>query len=120
MQLELKRIYEPSADTDGVRVLVDRLWPRGLSKDEVHVDAWLKEIAPSPDLRRWFNHDPAKWAEFQKRYRSELENNPAVDELRKLLPSHGRLTLLYGAKDHEHNHALVLKDFVAQHKGGGA
>ena len=112
MTLQLKRVYESVADGDGKRILVDRLWPRGLSKDEAKVDLWLKAVAPSPDLRRWFGHDPEKWAEFRRRYRHELEENvAAVDELKKAI-GRSKATLLYGAKDQEHNHAIVLKDFI--------
>jgi len=112
MTLQLKRVYESAEDGDGKRILVDRLWPRGLSKDEARVDLWLKAVAPSPDLRRWFGHDPEKWAEFRRRYRHELEENvAAVDELKKAI-SRSKATLLYGAKDQEHNHAIVLKDFI--------
>jgi len=110
--VSIKRIYDkPSAD-DGYRVLVDRLWPRGVSKPEAALDAWMKEAAPSPELRTWFGHDPAKFAEFSARYVSELEHNPAVAQLRSLIAKHPTLTLLYAAKDPECNHALVLRDFL--------
>jgi uncharacterized protein YeaO (DUF488 family) len=112
MALRIKRVYEPSDDGDGKRILVDRLWPRGLSKKKAHVDAWLKEVAPSPELRRWFGHDPDKWNEFRRRYRDELEKNPeAVEALKKEIGK-SNATLLYGAKDEEHNHAIVLRDFI--------
>ena len=112
MTLRLKRVYESAESGDGKRILVDRLWPRGVSKDEAKVDLWLKAVAPSPDLRRWFGHDPEKWAEFRRRYRNELEENvAAVDELKKAI-GRSKATLLYGAKDQEHNHAIVLKDFI--------
>ena len=105
----LKRIYAPPAD-DGTRVLVDRLWPRGMTKAEAAVDHWLKAVAPSPDLRKWFGHDPAHWDEFRHRYRAELSANAeAVDQLRRL---HGKVTLLYAAHDEQHNHALVVLDFL--------
>lgn len=108
MTLRIKRIYEPREDEDGRRILVDRLWPRGLSKTDAAVDMWLKEIAPSPELRRWFDHDPAKWKEFQRRYRDELKDKPSVvEELRGQIRS-PNTTLLYAAKDVEHNHAKVL------------
>ncbi|MBB3649657.1 uncharacterized protein YeaO (DUF488 family) [Rhizobium sp. BK619] len=112
MTVHIKRIYEPKEDKDGTRILVDRLWPRGLSKQNAAVDVWLKEIAPSPALRRWFGHDPAKWTEFQRRYRQELEKNTsAVEELeRRIGTSHA--TLLYAAKDLQHNHAIVLQRFL--------
>ncbi len=114
MTLQIKRIYEPPSKEDGVRILVDRLWPRGVSKDEAHVDAWLKDIAPSADLRRWFGHDTDKWNEFRRRYKAELEHNPAaVDELKRQI-GQSPVTLLYGAKDTEHNNAVVLRDFVSR------
>lgn len=114
MTLQIKRIYEPPSKEDGVRILVDRLWPRGVSKDEAHVDAWLKDIAPSADLRRWFGHDTDKWSEFRRRYKAELEYNPAaVDELKRQI-GQSPVTLLYGAKDTEHNNAVVLRDFVSR------
>lgn len=112
MSLHIKRVYDPSDDSDGKRILVDRLWPRGLSKTEAKVDIWLKEVAPSPVLRRWFGHDPEKWTEFRRRYRDELEkNSEAVDALKKEI-GRATATILYGAKDSEHNHAIVLKDFI--------
>jgi len=113
MKVALKRVYEPPSPSDGTRILVDRLWPRGLSKDKARVDLWLKEIAPSTELRRWFAHDPAKWAEFQRRYRAELDANPdAVSELKAALAD-GPATLVYGAKDEAHNDAVVLAAYLA-------
>jgi uncharacterized protein YeaO (DUF488 family) len=108
----IKRIYEPAAEQDGYRVMVDRLWPRGVSKDKAAIDLWLKEAAPSPDLRKWFNHDPARFDEFAAKYREELTNNPAFDELRQLLQDHQNVTLLYAARDENVNHAVVLRDFL--------
>ena len=111
--MNLKRIYEPAAKEDGFRILVDRLWPRGFTKEKAALDLWLKEIAPSTELRKWFGHDPEKWKEFQKKYLKELkENKEAVDTLKKHLKK-GTVTLLYGAKDEEHNEAQVIKDFVS-------
>lgn len=111
--MQVKRIYEPPAPEDGLRVLVDRLWPRGLSRDAARVDWWHKDIAPSSGLRKWFGHDPAKWAEFRDRYRAELKGNPeAVAKLAELGRC-GPVTLLYAAKDERHNHALVLKAFLS-------
>ncbi len=107
--IKIKRVYEPAQRGDGYRVLVDRLWPRGLSKDKAEVDLWLKEVAPSPALRTWFGHKPERFAEFSKKYRAELKANPAVEELRALVRKHKTVTLLYGARDTEHNHAVVLK-----------
>ena len=101
----IKRVYDRPADTDGTRILVDRLWPRGLSKAKAALDGWDKDVAPSPALRKWFDHRPERFAEFQKRYRAELKDNPAVAGLRALT---GKVTLLYGARDPEINHAAVL------------
>lgn len=112
MTIRIKRVYEAPAPGDGRRILVDRLWPRSLTKAKAGVDIWLKDIAPSTELRQWFGHDPAKWTEFQRRYRQELaQNTPAVAALRKELGRTGG-TLLYGAKDSLHNHALVLKAYL--------
>ena len=114
MALQLKRAYDPPAKTDGVRILVDRLWPRGVAKASAKIDHWLKDIAPSTALRKWFGHDPAKWAEFKKRYRRELKANPqAVAELRKLIRKE-TATLVYAAKDEEHNHAVALQEYLAR------
>jgi len=115
MHIEIKRIYDPPAADDGTRVLVDRLWPRGVSKDEVEFDHWAKDLAPSDDLRKWFDHDPEKFDAFAKKYRAELRDNPqAVDDLLEKIDRRKRLTLLYGAKDPEHNHAVVLKRYLEQ------
>lgn len=112
MKLHLKRIYEPPARGDGLRVLVDRLWPRGLAKRDAAIDLWLKDIAPSTGLRRWFGHDPGKWTEFQRRYHLELAaNGEAVKTLRERGGT-GTVTLLYAARDEAHNQAVVLKDFL--------
>ncbi|MCO5948606.1 DUF488 domain-containing protein [Mucilaginibacter flavidus] len=111
MKINIKRVYEAPAKEDGVRILVDRLWPRGLTKEKAAVDTWLKEIAPSTELRKWFGHKPAKWVEFKKRYHQELkENNEQVLLLKEQL-KRGTVTLVYGAKDEKHNEALVLKEF---------
>lgn len=110
--IKLKRIYEAESPDDGERVLVDRLWPRGVSKDRADLGLWLKEIAPTTELRKWFNHDPKKWLEFQKRYKKELEKNPAVAELKGLVKKNKVVTLLYGARDTDHNEAVVIKDFL--------
>lgn len=112
MSIAIKRVYEDAAPSDGKRVLVDRLWPRGVSKDKAALDDWCKDVAVSDDLRKWFDHDPAKWAEFQKRFRAELDANeegwkPLLEMARK-----GKLTLLYGARDEEHNNAVVLKGYL--------
>jgi len=108
MPLKLKRVYEAPAEDDGLRVLVDRLWPRGLTKAAAGIDHWAKDVAPSTELRRWFGHDPARWEEFQRRYRAELAQRPqALEQLRTLLRGK-RATLLFGARNAEHNHAVVL------------
>jgi len=110
--LAVKRIYELPAPDDGQRVLVDRIWPRGVSKQDAALTLWLKEIAPSDDLRAWFGHEPERWAEFQKRYRAELGGNEeAVAQLRALLVK-GKVTLLYGAHDETHNNAVALAGYL--------
>jgi uncharacterized protein YeaO (DUF488 family) len=112
--LRLKRVYEPAAPEDGTRILVDRLWPRGLRKAEAAVDRWVKEVAPSTELRRWFGHDPERWAEFRRRYAEELrEHADALAEIRELARK-GTVTLLFGARDEEHNDAVVLRDALRQ------
>lgn len=112
MQLRLKRVYEPPSRDDGLRVLVDRLWPRGLRKEDAAVDLWLKEIAPSAALRTWFGHDPQKWSEFRRRYHAELAGlGQQIGTLRERAGT-GRVTLLYGAKDERHNQAVALKDYL--------
>ena len=112
--IRLKRAYDPAEPQDGTRILVDRLWPRGLPRGEAKVDHWLRGVAPSAELRRWFGHDPAKWAEFRRRYEAELAHNPSLEELRALMRRDGRVTLLFGAKDVEHNNAVVLRDLCAR------
>jgi len=108
MSIHIKRVYEPPKASDGKRILVDRLWPRGLAKDKAQVDLWLKDIAPSNELRTWFGHDPAKWVEFQKRYKAELkQRKEPLAELRREA-SRATVTLLYGAHDQVHNQAVVL------------
>jgi uncharacterized protein YeaO (DUF488 family) len=115
-RLDLKRVYEPAAHSDGKRVLVERLWPRGISKSKAAIDVWLKEISPSPELRKWFAHDPAKWNEFKKRYRAELRvNRDAVEQLRKLIKD-GPVTLVYAARDEQQNSARLVKNFIERSK----
>lgn len=104
----LKRVYEPAAPSDGRRILVDRLWPRGLTKRAAAVDEWLKEVAPSTELRKWFGHDPAKWPEFRRRYRRELRAHRAEVERIARLAARRRVTLVFGAKDDVHNDAVVI------------
>jgi DNA-3-methyladenine glycosylase len=110
--VKIKRIYEKYSKDDGYRVLVDRLWPRGVSKEKAHLDLWLKEVAPSTDLRKWFGHDISRWEEFKKRYSKELETNPGIKDLTQLIDKEKVLTFLYGARDTEHNEAVVLKDWL--------
>jgi uncharacterized protein YeaO (DUF488 family) len=113
MELKLKRATEPAAKSDGARVLVDRLWPRGISKEELKLGSWLREIAPSDALRRWFRHDPKKWNGFRERYAKELDANPhAVKALQDLLREHGTVTLIFDARDTAHNNAMALKSYM--------
>lgn len=114
MSLQLKRVYDPAEPGDGYRILVDRLWPRGMSKDQAHIDLWLKDVAPTPALRRWFGHDPSKWQAFRRRYFQELAQN--TQTVRLITDRCGRetVTLLYAAKDTQHNHALALQQFIQQ------
>ncbi|MFL9710097.1 DUF488 domain-containing protein [Methylobacillus sp. Pita1] len=111
MNVMLKRAYELPAKSDGTRVLVDRLWPRGLAKAKACIDLWLKEVAPSTELRQWFGHDPEKWQEFKRCYRAELKNNPAWPELQKLAQQKD-ITLIYAARDQLHNEAVILKQWL--------
>ena len=107
--IQLKRVYEKPSRKDGLRILVDRLWPRGLTKDHAAVDLWLKDLAPSTELRTWFGHDPARWKQFQVRYRKELREKKDALNLLKERSKDRTVTLVYGARDEEHNEALVLK-----------
>jgi len=112
MRIRVKRVYEPATPSDGYRVLVDRIWPRGLSKAKARVDLWLKEMAPSTELRKWFKHDPAKWAGFQTKYRRELRaHQAALSPLRERAKSEV-VTLVFGARDEEHNNAVALKQYL--------
>lgn len=111
MSVMLKRAYDPPAKGDGQRILVDRLWPRGVAKAKAKLDLWLKDVAPSTGLRQWFGHDPAKWPEFGKRYRAELKTNPALARLKEL-SRQGDITLVYAAKDRLHNEAVVLRQIL--------
>lgn len=114
--LRLKRVYEPPSPEDGTRILVDRLWPRGLTKADAAVDRWLKEIAPSTELRRWFGHDPVRWPEFRRRYAKEIcQNIAALNEIRELA-RHKTITLVFGAHDDEHNDAVVLREVLLRSK----
>ena len=113
-QVDIKRVYEQAADEDGVRILVDRLWPRGVSKERAALSGWLKDVAPSPDLRRWWHHDPDRFEDFARRYRTELDDNPALEDLLSIVREHDRTTLVYAAKDPAVNHALILRDYIRQ------
>ena len=114
MPLQIKRVYEPASPTDGYRILVDRLWPRGLTKQDAALNAWLRELTPSTALRRWFGHDPARLAEFQSRYLEELQADDAITAAERVraLAEAGPVTLLYAARDPQCNHALILKMFL--------
>ena len=109
--ITIKRVYEAPAETDGVRILVDRLWPRGVSKEAAALDLWSKDIAPSPELRKWFDHRPDRFEQFTQDYRDELAGNPAVEEVRARIGK-SRATLLYGARDPAVNHAVILADYL--------
>jgi uncharacterized protein YeaO (DUF488 family) len=115
--VKVKRVYESIQRSDGSRFLVERLWPRGMKKEQLKLDAWLKDVAPSVSLRRWFGHDPLKWNEFQNKYRAELSENP--DAWKPILEAakRGRVTLLYSSRDTEHNNALVLRSFLEEQLG---
>ncbi|HEV3440373.1 MAG TPA: DUF488 domain-containing protein [Gemmata sp.] len=110
--IQVKRVYEKPSRNDGLRILVDRLWPRGLTKERAAVTLWLKDVAPSTELRKWFGHDPAKWKQFQARYRKELREKKDALELLKQKSEEHTVTLLYGARDEEHNEARVLKNVL--------
>ena len=115
MSLKIKRIYDAAGDGDGARVLVDRLWPRGITKSRAHLDGWLKDLAPSPELRQWWDHDPARMVEFTERYRRELhdpQHQAALEALKRIMAEHATTTLLYGAHDPVINHAHVLQNFL--------
>lgn len=112
--IHLKRVYDPSSRDDGLRILVERLWPRGLTKARAAVDLWIKDVAPSPDLRKWFGHDPARWKQFKQRYWKELKDKKdGLDVLRRKARE-GKVTFVYAAHDEEHNGALALKEFIEQ------
>ena len=112
MPVKTKRIYAPYSNGDGYRILIDRLWPRGIKKEGAHIDKWLKEVAPSTDLRKEFNHMVDKWDKFSIAYHTELKNSAALRELLDDIKKHGTVTLLFAAKDEQHNHALVLQQFI--------
>lgn len=112
MSIKIKRVYEQPAKDDGRRILVDRLWPRGLTKKKASVDLWLKEIAPSTELRKWFGHDPDKWKRFQGRYETEIRHKDDLITMLRRKAREGTITLIYAARDEKHNEALVLKQFL--------
>ena len=115
--IQSKRVYEKPAKTDGFRVLVDRLWPRGLTKEKAHVDLWMKEIAPSGELRKWFHHEKGEWSEFEKKYKAELAKKKVLlSELNGLVKEHGTVTLLFGSKDEKQNQAVVLAGMLKKAK----
>lgn len=117
MAFKIKRATEPLTRADGARILIDRLWPRGQSKAKLKLTAWVRDVAPSTELRKWFGHDPAKWDEFRKRYRAELDANPeAVGELQALLKEHPDATLLFMAHDEKHANAVVLAEYLREHE----
>ncbi len=114
MPILLKRVYEPAEPSDGFRVLVDRLWPRGVSKARAAIDLWAKDVAPTPALREWFNHDPERFAEFRIRYVAELDRNGALPDLQSVIRQHPVITLVYAARDEEHNDAVVLGEYLRE------
>jgi uncharacterized protein YeaO (DUF488 family) len=116
MKIKIKRAYEQPHKDDGLRILVDRLWPRGLTKEKASVDLWLKEIAPSTGLRKWFAHDPDKWKRFRGRYETEISHNHDLIKVLKEKAREGTITLIYGARDEKHNEALVLKQFLERNQ----
>lgn len=112
MNVSIKRACEPAAKSDGHRIMIDRIWPRGLGKAEAKADLWLKDVAPSTQLRKWYGHDPEKWIEFEKTYRTELKDNPALAEL-KALAKERKMTLLFAARDEKHCNAVVLQRLLS-------
>jgi len=116
-KISLSRVYDHEAHPSGKVFLVERLWPRGVRREDLHLDGWLKDVAPSTELRKWFSHDPAKWAEFQRRYRAELDANPHTWQPLIDAAQHGAVTLLYSSRDREHNNAVALLDFLHEHLG---
>jgi len=114
--IKLKRAYDPASDDDGARILVEHLWPRGVKKEALHFDAWLKDVAPSTELRKWFSHDPDKWRTFQRRYFAELDEKPEVLEAIFMALRRGRVTLIFSSHDMDHNNAVALKAYLETHK----
>ena len=112
MAIKIKRIYEPFAESDGYRILVDRLWPRGIKTKDAHIDEWMKEVAPSVVLRKWFDHDPGKWMQFIEKYQAELKGSSFLEKLISLTKKHKVITLVYSAKNEQNNQAVALKQFI--------
>lgn len=112
MSILIKRAYDLAQPNDGKRILIDRIWPRGVSKEKAKIDLWIKDAAPSTELRKWFGHDPAKWEEFRSRYKAELGQGNGLEVLRKAALEPGPVTLVYAAKDEEHNNAIVLRELL--------
>lgn len=115
MEIRTKRAYEDAANSDGPRILVDRIWPRGVAKEDAQLETWLKGLAPSTELRKWFGHDPEKWKEFQQQYLKELKKEDAaeaLEDLQAIVKKHKRITLVFAAKDTEHNNAVALREFL--------
>jgi len=111
--IKIKRAYEPSSSDDGFRILVDKLWPRGVSKEKASLDLWIKEVAPSDDLRKWFSHDPKKWKEFQNKYKNELKDRKeSINKIKEIEKNKGKVTLIYSAEDEKHNNAIVLENIL--------
>ena len=113
MKIQAKRVYEEPEESDGYRILTERLWPRGVSKERAALDRWMKRIAPSHELRKWFDHDPDKWDEFKEKYRKELFGSEAVEEMIVLIRQHNKVTLIYASKDEMHNSTVVLRNFLS-------
>ena len=118
MKIQIKRAYDLVTSTDGIRLLVERLWPRGIKKTSLEIKSWLKDVAPSAELRKWFSHDPAKWDEYCSRYFAELEANPATWQPIIADARHGTVTLIYSSHDTEHNNAVALEEFLNRHLHG--
>jgi uncharacterized protein YeaO (DUF488 family) len=114
IRMGIARAYDPPREGEGARFLVDRIWPRGVSKEELCIEGWLRDVAPGKVLRQWFGHDPSRWDEFVKRYRAELDANPAAWQPLAEAAKHGPVTLVYGARDREHNQAVVLRDYLTE------
>lgn len=115
MNINIKRIYDPSSKNDGIRILVDRLWPRGIKKEAADIDKWMAAVAPSKELRKWYNHEPDKFDAFSEKYKTELSQTNALDELLDYIDHHETITLLFGAKDEQFNNAVVLRKIIIAH-----